>query len=188
MVKELTILHAIIPFLSKPKEALYLTALSKELHEPHPTLRLWLKKLEEEGIMKKSIKGRLTLFALNYDQELLLDYLLIAEKMHLLKRAHEELLLKEIVSFLQKKLPENTKAILFGSSVFSLKNASDIDILITGHVDVKEIQNFSKKINKQIHVISLKSLQDVSSSLKIEIVKKHLIIKGSEDVLRWLLW
>ena len=188
MVKELTIMQTLIPFLSRPKEALHLAFLSKEIHEPHPTVRLWLQVLEEEGILKKSFKGRLTLFSLNYDHPLLLEYLVVAEKWKIIKKAKEELLFKELLSFLDTSLTENNNALLFGSAVLSFKTASDIDILITGSIDQKKVEMFSKKVNKQIHLIVVKSLSHVSAALKVEIIKKHLIIKGSEDIARWLLW
>jgi DNA-binding transcriptional ArsR family regulator len=188
MVKELTTVQALLPFLSKPKEELHLAFIAKDLGENHTNIRLWLAHLEERGIVRKSYKGRLTLFALNYDHELLLEFLVVAEKMKLINRAEEDLLLKELLSFLHGTLFENTKAILFGSAVFSFKDASDIDILLTGKYDQKAFYAFSKKINKQIHIIPVKALQDISASLKTEIIKKHFILKGSEDIVRWLFW
>lgn len=188
MVKELTIVKPLIPFLSRPKETLHLSFIAKEIGEPHPSVRLWLANLEALGLLRKSSKGRLTLFALNYEQELLLEYLVLTEKIQLIRRAEQELLLKEIILFIHTSLSENSNAVLFGSAVVSIKNASDIDILVTGKYNQKAFSVFSKKINKQIHIINLRSLANVSLSLKNEIIKKHLILKGSEDILRWLFW
>lgn len=188
MVKKITITSALEPFLSKPKERLHLAAISKEIREPHPTVRQWLNALEKLGVLKKAFQGRLTLYSLNFENQNLIDYLVIAEKNRLIKRCDEELVLKELVYHLHILLEENTKAVIFGSATDSLKTAGDIDLLVAGKINEKAITNFSKKFNKELHLICVRNLNGVSKSLKIEIIKKHLIIKGSEDIVRWMIW
>jgi DNA-binding transcriptional ArsR family regulator len=175
-------------FLTKPKEKLHLADISRRTKTPHPTARQWLNKLEKAGVLRKEHKGRLTLYSLNLESTNIIDYLTIAEKKEVIKKCEESLIIKELVNELQKNLPENTKAIIFGSAAENPAKAEDIDLLITGMADEKEIKALGKKLNKEIHLISVKSLSQVTKALKEEIIKKHIIIKGTEDILRWMIW
>lgn len=190
MVQKITISNANIlePFVSNPKEKLHLALISRYLGVPHPTLRRWLNEYEKKGILKKSFQGRLTLYSLNYENPLLIDYLASSEKNRLIARCEDDLRMKEIVQSMHNITGAGVKVIIFGSSIQNLDKANDIDILVLGSIELKLIKNLSKKINKEIHLIALKNLNNVSESLKTEIIKKHLIVKGLEDVVRWLFW
>ncbi|MBR9691768.1 hypothetical protein GOV06_03190 [Candidatus Woesearchaeota archaeon] len=188
MVKKLTILNVLEPFLSKPKEMLHLAEISREIKEPHPTVRQWLNLLEKKGVLRKLHKGRLTLYLLNHENRNIIDYLTIAEKHALIRKCEKEPLLKELNHFIQSNLNENAKCLVFGSAAVSIKTANDIDLLIIGKAEEKAIKNFAKQINKEIHIINVKRLDLISKSLKKEIIKKHLILKGSEDIIRWFIW
>ena len=186
MVEKLTIVEAIEPFLNKLGQSIHLANICKELNQPHPTVRLKLNTLLKYGVLKKTYKGRLTLYSLNLDHPNLIDYLTIAEKNKLILKCQKELLFREIVKFLREQDCLNS-AIIFGSAVYNLKKANDVDVLIVGKVDNKKFNDFSNKINKKLHIITLTNFNDVSVSLKKEILTKHLIVAGTEQVLRWLL-
>lgn len=188
MVKKVTIIDALEPFLSNPRESLHLAYISKQLKKSHPTVRKWLNTLEKKGILKKGFKGRLTLYSLNLDNQNIVEYLIIAEKTKLIKKCEEDFILKELVYFITLNFSENTKTLIFGSSVDSFRKANDIDLLVTGNVEEKNLKDFSKKFNKEIHIIKVASLDKISEALKKEIIKKHLIIKGDEEIVRWMLW
>lgn len=188
MVKKVTILEVLEPFLSRPKESLHLAEISREIKEPHPTVRQWLNMLEEKGILRKQFKGRLTLYSLHLDNPNMIDYLVIAEKSKLIKKCEKEPVLKELVHFINSTLGENTKVLIFGSAAESIKQASDIDLLVTGKINEKDVEHFSERMNKEIHLINVDRLNKISKSLREEIIKKHLIIKGSEDIIRWMIW
>jgi predicted nucleotidyltransferase len=117
-----------------------------------------------------------------------MDYLVIAEKKKLIRKCEESLILKELANYLQQSLPENTKAIIFGSAAENPAKAEDIDLLITGECDESEIRKLSKKVGKEIHLVNVRSLQQVTITLKQEIIMKHLLLKGTEDILRWMQW
>jgi DNA-binding transcriptional ArsR family regulator len=187
MVRKITILYVLEPFLYRPKAALHLAEISKLIKHPHPTVRQDLNFLEEKGLLKKQIKGRLTLYALNLDSPNLTDYLTIAEKNRLIKRCEEELLLKDLVYFLHALLGEQNKALIFGSATESLKKANDVDLLVIGKLNQKKLEAFSEKLDLDIHLINLSKLGTVSEPLRQEIIKKHLLIEGSEEIVRWLL-
>ena len=187
MVRKITILSVLEPLLKKPKEAIHLAELSKAVGEPHPTLRQRLNFLEQKGVLRKGIKGRLTIYSLNIGNRNIIDYLVIAEKNRILERCDQEPMLKELVGFLRTLLNENNKALIFGSAAESLKNANDVDILITGKFDGQNLEKFAERFNLKTHLINVKALSNVSEALRMEIVKKHLIINGSEEITRWLL-
>ncbi|MEK6827441.1 MAG: nucleotidyltransferase domain-containing protein [Nanoarchaeota archaeon] len=165
----------------------HLAEISRELKSPHATVRKYLNELEKQGILAKSIKGRLTLYKLNYSNLLIIDYLSLFEKSKLVARCQNDLLMKEIVSFLHKTFMDN-ELIIFGSAVENTKKANDIDILIIGNIKAKDkLKDFEKKFEIKFHVISVPKLDDISNTLKEEIKKKHLIINNTEIILRWIL-
>lgn len=188
MVKKVTIMNVLEPFLINPKEKIHLSQIAREIKEPHPTIRQHLNILEDKGILKKENKGRLTLYSLNLENRNIIDYLIISEKNKLINISEREPLIKELSYFLNSNLHENTKAIIFGSASVSIKKASDIDILIIGKFNEKKMNGFSKRINKELHIINVNKLNKISESLKNEIIKKHIIIKGSEELVRWIIW
>lgn len=187
MVKKLTILNVLEPFLFNPDEKLHLAHIAKELKLPRPTVGKHLNFLERKGLLKKEIKGRLTLYSLRMEASNLLDYLTIAEKSRLIKQCEHELVLRELVRFLQANLGEKNKAAIFGSAAISAKKANDIDLLVSGKFDKDALDKFAERYDIQVHLINVDALKDVNDALKKEILKKHLLIKGSEELLRWLL-
>lgn len=184
MVNKLTIWSFLEPLLYS-QEFLHLAEISRELKSPHATVRKHLNEFEKQGIVIKKTKGRLTLYKLNYSNPLIIDYLILAEKEKLVRKCQESLILKEIVSFFNEF--ENKEILLFGSVTENTKKANDIDLLIIGDVAKDKIKDFEKKFDLKFHVIDVKSLEQVTKSLKEEIIKKHLIIQGSESIIKWML-
>lgn len=183
MVKNITMLSVLEPLLFK-QEWMYLAEISRELKMPHPTVRIYLNEFEKEGVVIKQIKGKLTLYKLNYSNPLIIDYLGLIEKNKLIKRCSKELLLKEIVSFLHEF---GNPIIIFGSASINLKNAEDTDLIIIGNFDKSSLKDFEKKHGVKFHLINLKKLEDISPTLKKEITEKHLLIQDSEGIIKWIL-
>ena len=188
MVKKLTIYNPLEPFLAKPNESLHLAEISRLLNEPHPTVRQWLNYLEMKGVLKKSNKGRLTLYSLNLQNPNIVSYLAISEKSMLIRKCEQWLLLADLVEHIISNFNENTKVLIFGSAAESFGSANDIDILIVGKQDLKGLLAIAKRLNKKIHPITVKNLNSVSKALRNEIIKKHILIKGTEDFIRWMAW
>jgi DNA-binding transcriptional ArsR family regulator len=188
MVIKLTILEALEPFLSKPFEKLHLAEISRMLKEPHPTVRQWLNLLEKKGILKKQFQGRLTLYSLQLENQNIVDYLAIAEKNKLVRNCEKFLVLKELVYYINSNLKEEVKALIFGSAAEAFNKAEDIDLLIIGKMENNKFRAFSDRFNKELHTINLSSITKVSKSLKEEIIKKHLLLNGTEDFIRWMIW
>ncbi|MBU3907521.1 MAG: nucleotidyltransferase domain-containing protein [Nanoarchaeota archaeon] len=183
MVNNITVLSVLEPLLFK-QEWMHLAEISRELKMPHPTARIYLNNFEKDGIVVKQIKGKLTLYKLNYSNPIVIDYITLVEKYKLIKKCAKDLLLKEIVSFLHKL---DNPSIIFGSASTNLKNAEDIDVVIVGKFNSQYFKEFEKKHDLYFHLITLNKLENITPALKEEIKKKHLIVQNSEEVIKWML-
>ena len=183
MVNNITTLSVLEPLLFK-SDWIHLAEISREIKMPHTTARIHLNNLEKDGVILKQIKGKLSLYKLNYSNPLITDYIALIEKNKLIKKCSKEILLKELVSFLHEL--DNT-IIIFGSASVNLKDAESIDLVVIGSLDKIHFEEFEKKNGINFHLINLKKLEEVSSNLKEEIKNKHLIIQNSEEVIKWML-
>lgn len=186
MVNKITMWTFLEPLLYK-EEFVHLAEISKKLNKNHSVTRQYLNFFEKQGLLIKKIKGRLTMYKINPDFPLIVDYISLTEKEKLIKKCQRSLLMREIVNFLNNTLDENNKVLIFGSSVDDSKEPNDIDILITGKFNEDRIDQFEKKFNIKFHIIKVKNLKSVNESLRKEIIKKHLIIQGVENAVRWLI-
>lgn len=181
MVEKVTKWSYLTPFL-RTREKLHLLQISRELNQNHATVRKYLNYFEKQGILQKGYQGRLTLYWLNTYSDRITDVLTIIEKEQLIIKCQKNLKLNELVNELRKITSK--PLLIFGSSVQNFSKANDIDILTTNiNLKVKEIEN---KLNIQIHLITTKSLKNIKESLRIEIIKKHLIINRTEEIIKWL--
>ena len=183
MVNNITIITPLEPLMYN-QDWIHLSEISRMLKIPHPTLRQHLNLFEKKGIVLKQIKGRLTNYKINYDNPLIIDYLVMIEKNKLINKCSKELLLKEVTSFLHGF---NNSLLIFGSAVNNLKNANDLDILIIGDYSKQSINDCQNKLGIKFHIIQMKDLSEVKLALKKEIIQKHLIINNSEEIIRWML-
>lgn len=188
MVIKVTITTALEPFLNKPFDKLHLADISRQINQPHPTVRQHLNYLEQQGILIKEIKGRNTLYCLNLDNPLIFHYLSMSECNRFISFSENNLIFKEIVSFFKGHTDDRDYVMVFGSSVIDFKKSNDLDILVVGDISYQDdIDKLENRLNKKLHVLNVKSFDDVSSALKKEILAKHLILQGVDGVLRWLL-
>ena len=174
MVKKITILKALEPFLTKPEEKLHLASVSKEIKEPHPTVRLWLNELEKRGILKKQHQGRLTLYCLNDQSPNIVEFLVMAEKGKLTEKCEKWPLLGELVYFMHRNMDEDSKMLIFGSSADSFASANDLDILIVGKSDFM-LTSFAKRLGYDTHIINVK----ITSSVHYRINPVNIIFNNS---------
>jgi len=171
--------------LTYSQDYLHLEEISKKLKKNHSVVRQYLNFFEKQGIVTKKIKGRLTLYGLNLENPFFIDHIILIEIEKLIRKSQQDLIIREIAQFLKNRFP-NSKIIIFGSSVRDSKKSKDIDILITGDVDKEKIKEIEKKINKKFHIINPENLKDIKDALKTEVKKNHLIIQGTEEVVKWL--
>jgi predicted nucleotidyltransferase len=169
------------------QESLHLADISRKLGLPHATVRKHLNLFEKQGVVVKKIQGRLSMYKLNYSNPLISDFLQIIETERLIQKCQKDILFKEFVCFVNENFNVNN-VIIFGSSVENVKKANDMDILVVGKEFPKEnLVNLEKRLGIKFHVVSVKSFDEVTKALKNEIISRHIIIKGTEDVVRWML-
>ncbi len=181
MVKKVTKWFYLQPFLFT-RDPLHLLDISRKLNENHATARKYLNEFAKEGLLRITQKGRLTLYELNPDFPLIIDYLSIAEKEHLIQKSKQNKILKELISDLQAKASK--PVIIFGSSAKDFSNAEDIDLICSEALKIDGLKN---KYEKEFHVIRVKSLSEIQEALKKETKKKHIIVYGVEEVVKWLI-
>jgi len=187
MVKKVTIWFYLTPFFSS-SDYLHLSDISRIFRKNHSSMRQYLNYFEKQGLLTKKIQGRLTMYKLNASHPLIIDYLALAEKEKLIEKCKTDLIINEIVGLLHEHLKENNKALIFGSSVIDSRKAGDIDILITGNIPInKEIKLFEKKFNIKLHLVNVNSLNLINDALKKEIKVKHLLVQGTEEIIKWLI-
>ena len=75
--------------------------------------------------------------------------------------------------------------LIFGSAAIDFRKANDIDILIEGKIS-KKLQAFLESKVFRFEVINVRDLKNVSGELTEEVKKKHLLIEGSEELIRWM--
>jgi len=185
MVNKITTLSYLEPLL-KTKEYLHLADISRQLKEPHVTVRKYLNFFEKKGLLIKQKKGRLTLYKINFENPNLIDYLIIAEKEKLIDKCEKDLKLKEIVLFLHSNL--NKSVLIFGSAAEESKKSNDIDLLVIGKTKIEnKIKDIERRLNIKIHLINVDNFKEINESLKEEVRKKHLIVNNSEEIIKWMI-
>ncbi|MBI4154898.1 hypothetical protein HY498_02320 [Candidatus Woesearchaeota archaeon] len=184
MVKNTTTWSLLGPLLYS-KEFIHLSEIARKLKIHHTTLRKYLNLFEKTGVLIKKYQGRLTMYKLNYDNPLIIDFILLAEKEMLTKKYNNDPMLKEIASFVHNS--SFKIALMFGSGVENTKKANDIDLVVINGFNNSLVKDFEKKFSLSFHIIHVKSLEDIKKGLKEEIKNKHLIIAGSEDAIKWIL-
>ena len=166
------------------KEGVHLAEISKKIGRNHSVVRQYLNYFEKQGIVRKQIVGRMTMYRLNMKYPLIVDIIFLIEKEKLVRKS-EDMLVKEIVWFIHDNFSNDV--LVFGSFVDNSKKAGDIDLLVIGSLDKNKFKEIEKRLNKKIHLINVEKIEDVSSVLKEEIKSKHLIVQGAEELIKWLI-
>ena len=146
------------------------------------TVSNWLKKLEGQTILKSKIQGKNKLYFLNLDNfAMVRDFVLAAEHLKTLQYYKKNPVIKEICEKISVFILGS--GIIFGSYAKGInKKGSDLDILVIGKADEKRIKNISNRYNIDIN---LKIYPGLEKDLLInEVIKDHIIIKGTEDFVR----
>ena len=142
----------------------------------------FLNRLEKEAILKSNTQGKNKLFFLNLNnKEIVENFMMAAEHIRTINFYKKNILVKEIAEKIQAHI--EGAAIIFGSYAKNIqKQGSDLDILIIGKCNEKEIENISKiyKID-----ISLKIYPELELDILLkEVIKEHIIIKNTELFVR----
>lgn len=176
------ITDTLVPFLSNPGGTIHQTEIASLIKRPRPTIRRELALLEKEGIIKKSRKGKLALYCLNLNNIDTHTYIVVAEKTKILRK---DLHLREFINSVTAHYTNDM--LIFGSATDDFRHANDIDILVIGKTNIEKLKKLAQNLGKEPHIINT-TYDEISHSLKEEILKKHIIIINAESVVRWLYW
>jgi len=158
------------------KNESHLRAIAKQLGESHSTVLRKLERLVKENVLDNRVEGRNKVFFIRKNLQSR-SYVFNAERYKIIKLINEYPELNVIIEDMLRKSEEKL-IILFGSyAKFSAKKDSDIDIFVeTRSRKVKEeIESVHSKVKVKIGDFDLDSL------LIKEIVKNHVILKGTEE-------
>jgi len=149
------------------------------------TVSKYLLKLEKEHFLKSQIDGRNKLFFLNLQNlELVTPFVIATELLRTINFYKKNPLIKEISEKIKPFIVGS--AIIFGSYAKNIqKKDSDLDLLIIGKCNEKEIEKISKAYNVEISLkIYSKFEKDI---LMNEVLKNHIIIKQVESFVEEIL-
>lgn len=145
----------------------------------------YLQNLEKEGILKSKIQGKNKNYFLNLEnKEIVKNFILAIEHLRTIKFYKKNLVIKEISEKINKHI--SGSALIFGSYAKGIqKKDSDLDILIVGNGNEKEIEKIGKTYNIEI---SLKIYSEFKRDvLTKESMKQHIFIKNPEQLIEEIL-
>ena len=149
------------------------------------TVSNYLNKLETETILKSKTQGKNKLYSLNLNnKEIIKNFIISAEHLRTINFYKKHLLIKEIAEKIKNHIKGT--AIIFGSYVKNTqKKDSDLDLLIIGKCNEKEINNLSKTYKLEISLKIYPKLE--KDILTKEVIKNHIIIKNTEQFIEEVL-
>ena len=159
--------------------------ISKKKKLNQKTTANYLYVLEKEGILKSKIQGKNKNYSLNLNnKEILKNYILAVEHIRTLEFCKKHLVINEISEKINEYI--NGTALIFGSYAKGVqKKNSDLDILVIGKCNEKEIEKIGKTYNIEISLkIYSKFKKDI---LTKEAMKNHIFIKNSELIIKEIL-
>jgi predicted nucleotidyltransferase len=169
-------------FLRDYKSGLTGSFIAKKKKLNQKTVANYLNKLEKETILKSKIQGKNKLYFLNLDnQEIVKNFIMAVEHMRAINFYKKHMLVRGVLEKINKYV--DGIAIIFGSYAKNTKKKdSDLDILIIGKCNEKEIDNISNIYKIDINLkIYPKLEQDI---LTKEVIRDHVIIKNTEKFIR----
>jgi len=160
----------------------YATKIAKELSLNQKSVSNYLNELEKEGLLLSIFEGRNKIFYFNFqNRSLLIDFLCAFSNIKKIKLLKDNFKIKEILDNLDLDF-----ILIFGSYAKRQETKrSDLDILILGDYDKKQIKKLSILYDIEINVKSFSNINFIKSLnnkdiLISEIVKDSILISGYE--------
>ena len=153
----------------------HLRGVATQLNQSHSTVLRRLNNLQKENVLDYKKEGKNKVFFIKKSLQAK-NYVLNAERYKLIKllKSYPEvgIVMEDIIQKCQEKL-----IVLFGSyAKFNAKKDSDIDVYI--ETESRKVKEDVEMINSKISVKIGKF--DLDSNLIKEIIKDHIILKGTE--------
>jgi len=149
------------------------------------TVSNYLKRLEKEHLLKSETQGKNKIYSLNKNnKEIVKNFIISVEHLRTIKFYKKNILIKEIAEKIRHYI--EGIAVIFGSYVKNIqKQDSDLDILIIGKCNEKEINKISRIYKIEIN---LKIYPRLENDILIrEVIKNHIIIKNTEQFIEGII-
>ena len=156
-------------FLDSPTENFRLREIARLSQISPPSIINYLKEFENEGLIKKHVKRGIPFYLALLDN----PHFILYKKISILF----ELNYSGLLDYLWKKISPEA-IILYGSFAKGESvEHSDIDLFILGKKQFIDIKKFENNLNKKVHLLFNKSLNDISNELKNNIIN-GITLKG----------
>jgi predicted nucleotidyltransferase len=156
-------------FLDSPTESFRLREIARLTKISPPSVMIYLKEFENNGLIKKQIKRKIPFYTAIRDDPNFILY----KKLSILFELNNV----GLIEYLWDNLSPEA-IVLYGSfsKGESIEN-SDIDLFILGKEKELTISEFEKKLNKKIHLLFKASLKEIPNELKNNLLN-GIILKG----------
>jgi predicted nucleotidyltransferase len=156
-------------FLDSPTESFRLREIARLSKISPPSVMIYLKEFEKEGLTKKYIKRDIPFYSAVRDNPDFIMYKKVSIIFELNKSG--------LIEYLWEKCSPEA-IVLYGSfsKGESIEN-SDIDLFIFGKEKNIKTELFEKKLNNKIHLFFKESIKDIPNELKNNILN-GIILKG----------
>lgn len=172
-------------FTNYTNKQIYGREISNKLSLPNKSIANHLNELENKFIIKSKIIGKQKYFNLNFENSTTKDWLSIIEIKKKINFLNKHIIINEFYNKIEKEV--NGIIIVFGSYAKGIeKENSDLDLLIIGKTDIKNIEKVAQIYNieaniKQIYPDKLENTIKEKDNLFLEILKNHIILKNCEE-------
>ena len=172
-------------FSSDYDKKIYGRDVAKKLKMNQKTASNILNRLEIEGILKFSVKGRNKYYFLNkFNQNIkeILKLIEISKKIEFLKEYHK---IKGLFEEIEKRT--NGVAVIFGSySKGTANERSDLDVFVIGKIN--DTNDLERQYSIKINIIKINAGKFNKEEIFIkEVINSHIILKGVEEFME-LIW
>jgi len=164
------------------------------IKKSHVTLLPHLNALEKDKVLIAKTMGKNKVYALNLDNTLTKNYLIISELVESILFQEQVFLIKKITTE-TSKLHLSGSLILFGSyTKKTFKEYSDIDLFYVGELneaEITKIKDIGKTYGKTIN-LKTTTIQNFENGLRkkdalvIEVIKYHLILQNQDTFINAL--
>lgn len=158
---------------------------AKKLKMNQKTVANILNELEKEHILKFTQEGKNKYYYLNRFYHYTKETIKLIETQRKVNFLEKYKRLKELFSKLEEKAERTL--IIFGSYAnFSANEKSDLDVFVIGKI--KNVEDLEELYNIKINIIKInKDKFDKNEHIIKEIIKNHIILKGTENFID-LIW
>lgn len=162
-------------FLFNPEDSFRLRELSRLSKISPPSVVAYLNEFEKEGLIKKYEKREVPYYTSNIDNKDFIFY----KKLAIIYELHNS----ELIDYLWEKLAPEA-IILYGSyAKGEFTENSDIDLFIIGKEKNINLNDYEKKLGKNIHLM-FNNVKNIPNNLKNNLCN-GIVLKGYFKVFQW---